>query len=150
MQDSFVTCRTVIRLVEVRGTVRKWRGPVKSGEFFICIVSVRYRGWFEVKTSFFSPSGICWNKEEEKEGGEEEKKKQNNRNGGAKGKELPRRGTCLTVRRVPFLFRGWPSLCTVSKNLLLLISHSIPTISLCILFSFPPLWVGTFKNEQRF
>lgn len=43
MQDSFVTCRTVIRLVEVRGAVRKWRGPVKSGEFFICIVSVTLR-----------------------------------------------------------------------------------------------------------
>lgn len=73
MQDSFVTCRTVIRLVEVRGTVRKWRGPVKSGEFFICIVSVTLRGGFEVKTSFLSPSGICWIRKKK----QERKKKEN-------------------------------------------------------------------------
>lgn len=153
MQDSFVTCRTVIRLVEVRGTVRKWRGPVKSGEFFICIVSVRYRGWFEVKTSFFSSpqefAGIRRRKKRREEG----KKKRNK----IIETEEQKAKSFAKERNV---FNCTPSSISVPRkgrvyaaSLLLLISHSLdPFVRFLFVRSsppFPPLWGVTFKNEQR-
>lgn len=136
MQDSFVTCRTVIRLVEVRGAVRKWRGPVKSGEFFICIVSVTLLvAGFRGKNFLLFPLRNLLDKEKR----EREKRKQNNRNGRAKAK-IFKEGNMFKLYAE---FRSWMTESMErAKNPLFLIftcSTHLYGFSLYLHFSFPPL-----------